>query len=324
MINPNYLIGFIGITLVGMWYEKWRKSTEEHQQAEAYELVKQYLINDSSLANSKKPIIWIHVPREYNARHWLSFNSRMTKDVNRPYLYLTIKSVVDKCGESFNVCLINDESFGKIIPGWTIQLDDVAEPTRDRLRTLAMTRLLFYYGGVAVPASTLCFTDLKDTYVRGINNEGEAFIGEFLDRTSSADDYIYSPNTRMMGCRRGSKIMEEFDQYLMQLISRDYTAQPEFLGSCGDWWVSRVNARQATIIGADELGVQTPSGPMTVDMLLGSTYYNLSSKCVALYIPQDEISNRLNAQWFERQSPEQVLTGSYLLGTYFLVALANQ
>ena len=49
MINPNYLLGFIGIVAVGKIYEKWRKSTETDEQIKTYQLVKDYLINDSSL-----------------------------------------------------------------------------------------------------------------------------------------------------------------------------------------------------------------------------------------------------------------------------------
>ena len=51
-----------------------------------------------------------------NARWWKSFGSRNTKCLNQPYQYLTIKSIVDKCGEHFNICLIDDKSFEKLIP----------------------------------------------------------------------------------------------------------------------------------------------------------------------------------------------------------------
>lgn len=323
MFNPNYLLGFVGLTLVGIWYEKWRKSSEMKEQQETYNLVRQYLINDSSLANSSKPILWIHVPHEWNARNWLSFNSRLTKDVNKPYLYLTIKSIVDKCGESFNICLIDDDTFGKILPGWVIDLDDVAEPTRMRLRTLAIARLLFYYGGVIVPPSLLCFKNLYDTHYRAIEQGQEAVVGELLDSSVSSDNFIYAPTTKLMACRKGSKVMEQFAEMLMLLISKDYTDQPTFLGQCSSWWVEKVQNGKAGLIDAETLGVQTPNGPLTIEMLTGTTYYPLSNKAVALYVPEEEFSKRLSFRWFERQSPEQVLSGDYLIGTYFLAALAQ-
>lgn len=324
MINPNYLLGFIGLVAVGKIYEKWRKSTETDEQIKTYQLVKEYLLNDSSLAKSTKPLLWIHIPHEMNARHWLSFNSRMTKDVNRPYLFLTIKSIVEKCAESFNICLINDETFGKILPGWTIDLDDVAEPVKNRMRHLALARTLYYYGGVVVPPSLLCFDNLHDTYSRLISGKQDAFVGEFIDRSITADDTIYSPNTKIMGCKKNSNTMSEFTDALMLLISRDYTSQPDFLGAVSQWWTDKINIGQAGLIGAKELGIETPSGPMTLEMLMGSTFYNLDNNAIALYFPEDEINKRTAYQWFERQSPQQVLSGQYLAGTYILAALAPQ
>jgi len=321
MINPNYLIGFVGITLVGIWYERWRKSTETKQQQETYNLVREYLINDSSLANSSKPILWVHVPREMNARHWLSFNSRMTNEINKPYLYLTIKSIVDKCGGSFNICLINDDTFGKILPGWLIDLNEVAEPTRHRLRTMALARTLFYYGGLVVPPSLLCFTNLFDAYNKALSGGKDAMVGELLDNNVTSEDFIYAPSSKIMGCVKGSKTMESFDNMLMLLISRDYTDQPTFLGQCSQWWTEQVIAGNAGMIDAEQLGVQTSNGPLTIEMLVGSTYYPVSCKAIALYVPEEEFSRRLNVRWFERQSVEQVLSGDYLLGTYFKAAL---
>lgn len=322
MINFNYLLGFIGLVAVGKVYEKWRKSTETDEQIKTYQLVKEYLLNDSSLAKSNKPLLWIHVPHEMNARHWLSFNSRMTKDVNRPYLFLTIKSIVERCAESFNICLINDNTFGKIIPGWTIELDDIAEPVRERVRHLALARTLYYYGGLLVPPSLLCFDNLYDTFTRGLNGH-DAFVGEFIDRSVTADETIYSPNTRLMGCAKNSAVMAEFTDMLMLLISRDYTDQPKFLGAVSQWWTQKINEGKAGIIGAKELGIETPSGPMTVEMLMGSTLYSLDKSAIALYFPEDEIHRRTAFQWFERQSPEQVLSGHYLAGTYMLASLAS-
>ena len=101
---------------------------KNNDDIEQYELVKKYLLNDSSLAKSKKPIIWIHMVYDINSRWWPSFSSRNTDCLNQPYLYLTIKSIIDKCGEDFNICLIDDDTFSNIIPGWATNLNMVADP----------------------------------------------------------------------------------------------------------------------------------------------------------------------------------------------------
>ena len=70
--------------------------------------VNQYLLEHDDIIKSKKPILWIHIPREVNARNWKSFGSRNSNDLNQPYLYLCLKSIIDKCGNDFNICLIED------------------------------------------------------------------------------------------------------------------------------------------------------------------------------------------------------------------------
>jgi hypothetical protein len=231
LLNTKYLLGLIAILAIGKVYERWRNSTEKHEQIKTYQLVKDYLLNESSLAKSSKPLLWIHIPHEFNARSWINFNSRLTKEVNRPYLYLTIKSIVDKCADSFNICLINDDTFGKILPGWTIDLEEVAEPTKSRLRLLAISRVLHSYGGLLVPPSLLCFNDLHDAHYRALSGTQDALIGEFIDRAYTYEQTVYSPDTRLMGCKKNSKTMEEFSDMLTLLISKDYTDQPKFLGT---------------------------------------------------------------------------------------------
>jgi hypothetical protein len=49
----------------------------------------------------------------------------------------------------------------------------------------------------------------------------------------------------------------------------------------------------------------------------------LDKSAIAVYLPEEDITRRTAYQWFERQSPEQALNGNYLVGTYFLAALAN-
>ena len=73
-----------------------------------------YLLDGEDLGKSAKPILWIHVPHEYNSRNWLSFGSRSSFELNQPYLYLTVRSIIKKCEDSFTICIFDDNSFQKI------------------------------------------------------------------------------------------------------------------------------------------------------------------------------------------------------------------
>ena len=112
-------------------------------EKDEYENVKQYLLNQSPLYGQNRPKIWIHTKYEYNSRKWKSFYSRSSYDLNQPYLHLTIKSIINHCGDDFNVCLIDDDSFGKLIPSWDIDMSKTVEPVKSHLRELGMVQLLY-------------------------------------------------------------------------------------------------------------------------------------------------------------------------------------
>ena len=80
-------------------YDKYRKKQDNAKNVEEYDLVKKYLLNEQSLLGDK-PNLWIPIEYEINSRNWLNFGSRNTRRLNQPYLYLTVKTIIDKCGES--------------------------------------------------------------------------------------------------------------------------------------------------------------------------------------------------------------------------------
>ena len=129
-----------------------------------------FLFKDDTLFKRTLPFIWIPVEHVPNARRWLSWGGRSTKMVNQPYLNLSVKTVIDKCGESFNVALIDDSTFGQLLPNWDIDLCKVAEPHRTTLRTLALAKVLYNHGGIVVPPSFICMKNLKDMYYRQTMN----------------------------------------------------------------------------------------------------------------------------------------------------------
>ena len=234
----KYVGSVTALFVMSLLYNKYKKTEELDEETKQYNLVRKYLLNHSSLAQSKKPILWIHMNYEINARNWSSFGSRNSDELNQPYLYLTIKSIIDKCGESFNICIIDDNSFSKIIPGWVIDLNMTSEPIKSKLRELALARLLYNYGGILVPRSFICIQNLHNLYKDGINNSinGDVFIGEFIDHSISSSQRQFSPNSKLMGCIKKSNVMAEYVQYLERLISTDFTNENNFIGDNNKWF----------------------------------------------------------------------------------------
>ena len=207
----KYLYYFIVIVAVSILYDKYKKRNATEDQEKNQELVKKYLLNEKSYLG-RKPILWIHNTLNINARDWPSFGSRNTKDLNQPYIYLCIQSIINKCSDSFNICLVDDESFSKLIPKWTINVSNVADPIRTHLRTLALMKLLYHYGGMLCPNSFIAMKDFKDTYYNSLKN-GDCFVGTFINRTNASINTF--PSSRLIGCKKESNCIKRFTQFFL-------------------------------------------------------------------------------------------------------------
>ena len=88
MISEKAIYSILIILIVGFIFNNWEKDQKDKQQVQGYDLVQKFFLGDKSLAkmNIKKPIIWVHIPYDINARKWESFFSRNTENLNQDYL----------------------------------------------------------------------------------------------------------------------------------------------------------------------------------------------------------------------------------------------
>ena len=315
----KYIFPLVITILLSLVYNKYKSSADENETMNNYQIVKQYLLSDSSLAQSSKPIIWVHIVYEKNGRWWPSFASRTTEDLNQPYQYLTLKSIIDKCGEDFNVCLIDDDTFQNIIPGWNVDLSIVADPIKSKIRQLALARVLYYYGGFTLPSSFICFQNLMPLYEK-LTRDGKMFVGEMIPRNDTSDKVNFFPDTKIMGCQKNCETMNSFISYLEVVVSSDFTEESNFIGSYSRWCQEKINRGEINMIPAQLIGASDSEGKqVTVDCLMSNTFLNLADKVQGLYIPADEILKRTAYQWFARQSAKQALNSNTVIGKYLLI-----
>ena len=324
MINSQYVIFFLIFISLSIIYKKLKLDEDHNNSTYYYNMVDKYLINNN-LGRNGKPYLWIHlhndntITPEVNSRSWESFYSRDSKNFNQPYQYLTIKSIIDKCSDDFNIAIIDDKSFSKIIPNWTIDFSKIANPIKTHLRLLALSIVLSTYGGMLVPSSFVCFTSLKPLYDA---NEHNMFVGDFLNHTSSANiTNRLIPEPVLMGCKANNNTMIEFTKYLEELNSADFTAEMDFLGKPNMWLESAMQNGFVNLIDGRLIGTQKDCGaPIHVEELVGSTYIPLHQNAVGLYVPWSQLLNRVALEWFVRLSPPEVLESDTMLGKYLLIA----
>jgi hypothetical protein len=317
MKYSNYIYSFIVTIVFGFLYNRYKQFEDGDEEKASYKMVQNYLINqDNSLVKNKKPILWIHMNYDINARWWSSFYSRNSTDLNQPYLYLTIKSIIDACGKDFDVCLIDDDSFMKLMPEFTINVTLIADPIKSKLRELALAKLLYKFGGFLVPPSFICFQSLLPLYTNG----GQMFVGEMLNKTTSSSQLLYFPNTTFMGCTKESTAMLSYTHYLESVISQDFVDESTIVGAYGRWCYEKSLLGEVGIIPADKLGIKDADGvAITIDRLIQNTFLHLAGDVLGIYIPVNDIINRTAYNWFARLSAKQVLQSDTTIGKYLLI-----
>lgn len=318
----NYIVIAIIIIALGIIYQKFCEKQSLIMPNDSYSEIKKYLLNESTLANNKKPVMWVYIPYEYNSREWSSFGSRSSINLNQQYLYLTVRSIIQQCDESFFICLIDDSSFANLIPNWNIDMTRMSDPILSNIRQLALAKLIYIYGGINVPISFLCNKDLISLYTAGTNGD-TMFACENVNTNISATNTKFYPDTRFMGAAKNNQTIRQYIEYIQHIISSDYTVESEFNGGFNLWVNDKINKKQIRLIPGTDVGTKTVGeDAVLVDNLLGQDYIHFYSKMYGIWIPADKILKRNSYEWFARMSPEQIFESNCILAKYIVLAIA--
>ena len=320
----NLFILFFILLVLGFFYKRFEDKRMREESGDTYEAIQKYLLDDVTLGKSKKPILWIHVPYEYNSRNWLSFGSRSSFDLNQPYLYLTVRSILKQCDDSFTICIIDDSSFKRLIPGWNINMTTISDPILSNMRMMGLMKLLYIYGGLICPISFVCLKNLHGLYEKGIRGE-KMFVCETVDRNSTSTDVDFFPNFSFCGAPRECETVRELCSFIERTSSHDYTAETKFLGNYDKWCKQRIENGTMNMIEGVEIGIKTiDERPIILDDLMSNHYLDVYQGTYGILIPADEILNRRKFEWFARLSQKQVMESDTIIGNYILLSNSKE
>jgi hypothetical protein len=287
-----------------------------------YNYIQEYLLQQDEdiekMKNSSKPIIWIHINYEYNSRKWLNFGSRSSYDLNQPYMYLTIKSIINKCGDDFHICLIDDNSFHKLLPKWEIDMNIISNPINQYIRMLGLCKILYMYGGMIIPPSFLCLTNLKNIYYQ---NNNRLFVFEGINRTVTSNTLEFSPMIGFIGSLKNNSTLKELIEYMNIKISKDFTAENKFLGCFSNWCINKISTGEVLLIDGKLIGIKTKeNNKINIDDLLSFDYIDFHNDLIGIYINSFDILNRIKYEWFSRMSAKQILESDLIISKYMVIA----
>ena len=308
------LPGIFILFAAGVLYRKYQDKLLSYESQENEKLIKKYLLNENIPNYLKKPILWIHIPYKINARIWKDYGSRNTENLNEPYLYLTIKSIIDNCSNSFRICLIDDNSFHTLLPSFKVNFSKLPEPIDENIRTLSKLMLLKTYGGMFVPPSFVCSKNLKNIYTDGIESK-KMFFNEAVSKNSTSNILSTFTDYDFMGCEKKCPVVDECINYLQSLISRDATSESKFDGNFQRFIFSLQNQEKINIISGEKIGIKDNNGEvLLLDDIMNDTPIELSKNNCGVLIPHDDLLLRLKYKYFVHLSIPELLESETFIG----------
>jgi hypothetical protein len=308
--NIHYYLLSIGVIFTASYFAN--KMKQPFETNDEYEMIRNYVLNDSPLYGYNRPKLWIHSKYQINSRKWKSFGSRTSSDLNQPYLHLVIQSIIDKCGDDFHICLIDDESFSKLIPSWDVDISNMGEPHKQLFREMAMMEILYNYGGMIVPNSFLCTKNLKPLYDQEMLNN-KPFVCENVNKSVDLMQHknppVFSASTYFMGSPKNDAGISSIVSYMKNRNARaHFTDEYQFKNDVATYLRTMKENNEISILDGAMVGVKTSKGkPIILDHLMEQQPLDLVPACVGLYIPSDELLNRTKYQWFVALSEDEVL-----------------
>ena len=239
--------------------------------------------------------IWVHVPFSHNSRYWDSFGSRTSEDLNIPYVYLCIKSIIETCGDDHDVIIYDDSNIAEILQDDTdiVEVDKLSGIILEKYREIMKAKILKKYGGISLPCTLFMksrpqfLNKLSELTACRIPNEGVS---------KSYVDYVVSP--KILAC---PKRCPKMDDYINSLKILDYSEE-KF-----KFYDNEYLKENAYIIDESLIGGKDVSGNMvTLDRLLSNEDIQLSTSHFGLYTSLEQLLVRSKFQWFLRLSPQQI------------------
>lgn len=320
----NLAISILLLLVIGYLFNKYKIYIEKDDKIEDLNIIKKYLLDNENssiynLSSIKKPIIWIHIEYDRNLRKWESFGSRSSNELNQDYLYLTLKSIIDKCNKDFHIVLIDDSSFYNLLDNWNVDMSKVSNIQKENIRNIALIKLLYKYGGIIMEPSFILFKSLKEIY-DNILQYDKPCLGEFANESVESNINEFSPSLKFIGSIKNCPIIYELGKHLEIIVNNDHTLNSKFEGEISNWLYDKINKNEINYILGNYLGTRDSSNKkIGLDRLLSSTYLDLDCNSLGLYIPRKELLRRNVYNWFVYLDTNNVLKSNTNIGKYLLI-----
>ena len=301
----KYVLFIIFVLFLAVIYQKYILKYNLDNKMEDYMLIEKYFLSEDAKLqefSNNKDIIWIYIDNKKNSRDWLSFYSRSSEKLNRPYILSCVESIINKCGNNFKIVLLDSNSFKKILPNWNVDMDLVSGSTKENVVNLGILKIMYKYGGIKLPSSTIAIKNLKYIYDISLQNKS-CFCVEEINKSLYREFDKYVPGLNIIGCKKGCNIIKELILFYKNILKTDNTDNFKISGEIHKKMDNYCKDKKMNLINGKYFGIKdNDNKPVNIHMLMGETYIDFMDQMVALYIPNDELIQINNYGWFSKLS----------------------
>ena len=262
-----------------------------------------FFFSDSYLKQSKNRKLWIHIPFEKNSRKWINFGSRTSTDLNLAYMTLCVKSIIDHCGENYDIFIIDDTNFSNLLND-DIDMSKLSGALKEKYRELSMLKVLYNYGGVILPPSLF----LKNS-IKRIDNPNIWYVSEIGNQFNVSYLPTY-PTQLLMGSNKHNDQLIEYITHYSENIKNDF-------GEESLHFSNYLKKHKVELLDGKIIGVKDKNNtPIMLEDLMENKPIQLDEKSIGLYIPHNELIKRTKYNWFCSLDAQDVLECNIFISYY--------
>jgi hypothetical protein len=265
-----------------------------------------YFYSDDYIKQSKRRKLWIHIPYEKNSREWINFGSRSSNKLNLPYMILCIKSIIDYCGDTYDIIIIDDTNIPNLLNN-DIDLLKLSGSLKEKYREMCLLKILYQYGGVIVPPSLYLKKSIKQ-----VDNPNIWYIVEIVNTTSVSNLNTHT-STIFSGSSKNNKDLKKYIDTYESEIKNDFGEQSLHFNT------NYITKNNIYYLDGKMIGVKDKYGNIiTIDDLMENKQIILDVNNIGLYIPHDELMKRKKHNWYCYLNFEEVLKCNIFISYYML------
>jgi hypothetical protein len=304
MINYIY-IGVITVTLLYIMYIYKNTQNIEEEDSTIID-INSYFYSDSYVKESEKRKIWIHIPFEKNSRKWTNFGSRTSTNLNLAYMTLCIKSIIDTCGDSYDVIIFDDTNIPQLI-NTEIDLLKLSGALKEKYRELCLLQIIYDYGGILVPPSLFLKKSLKS-----IDKSDTWYVAELTNTENVSYAEMYN-STLFTGSNIKNAQLNDYIIYQTEQIKNDFGEHSLHYNT------NYLKLHKIQYIDGKIIGVKDKfNKSLLIEDLMENRNILMHETNIGLCIPHSQLIKRRKYNWFCSLSTEETLKSKTFISHYML------